>query len=85
MPFLLTFRLASTEKVIAEVHAANAEDVDRAVQAAKKALHGAEWADMPPTDRGELLHKLAAIIEENKELLATIDAWDNGKTFSFVT
>ena len=27
--------------------------------------------------------KLAALIEENKELLATIDAWDNGMRFIF--
>lgn len=34
---------------------------------------------MPGTDRGILMAKLADLMEENKELFATIDAWDNGK------
>lgn len=34
---------------------------------------------MPATDRGRLMAKLADLIEENKELLASIDAWDNGE------
>jgi aldehyde dehydrogenase (NAD+) len=33
---------------------------------------------MSGSDRGILMAKLADLIEEEKELLATIDAWDNG-------
>lgn len=33
---------------------------------------------MDVTERGKLMTRLADLIEENKELLATIDAWDNG-------
>lgn len=68
----------ATEKEIATVQAANAEDVDRAVCAAKKALKSPEWKQLCVTQRGRLMAKLADLIEENKELLATIDAWDNG-------
>ena len=69
----------ATEKEIATVQAALAEDIDRAVKAAKKALKSLEWKLLPNTDRGRLMVKLADLMEQNHELLATIDAWDNGK------
>ena len=69
----------ATEKEIATVQAATAEDIDRAVKAAKKALKSPEWKLLPNTDRGRLMVKLADLMEQNHELLATIDAWDNGK------
>lgn len=69
----------ATEQEIAAVQAATAQDVDRAVRAAKKALKSPEWKNMCVTQRGRLMAKLADLIEENKELLATIDAWDNGR------
>jgi aldehyde dehydrogenase (NAD(P)+) len=67
-----------TEEEIATVHCATAEDVDRAVLAAHKALKDPSWKRLPATDRGMLMLKLADLMEQNKELLATIDAWDNG-------
>ncbi|KAL6708745.1 mitochondrial aldehyde dehydrogenase [Coniothyrium glycines] len=71
----------ATETEIASVQGASAEDVDRAVQAAKKALKGSAWKQICVTERGRLMSKLADLMEENKELLATIDAWDNGKPY----
>ncbi|OBT76891.1 hypothetical protein VF21_04789 [Pseudogymnoascus sp. 05NY08] len=71
----------ATKKPIAEVHAASEADVDRAVKAARVALKTPEWKLMPGTDRGILMAKLADLMEENKELFATIDAWDNGKPY----
>lgn len=72
----------ATEKEIAAVQAATAQDVDRAVRAAKAALKSPSWKGMCVTERGRLISKLADLIEENKELLATIDSWDNGdRTF----
>ena len=58
----------ATGEVIAEVPRCNADDVDRAVEAAKQALP--DWLDKTPKDRSELLHKLADAIEENAEELA---------------
>ncbi|OAL50976.1 aldehyde dehydrogenase [Pyrenochaeta sp. DS3sAY3a] len=72
----------ATEKEIATVQAASPEDVDRAVKAAKKALKHDDWKLLLNTDRGRLMFKLADLMEENRELLATIDAWDNGKPYS---
>ncbi|KAK3720110.1 mitochondrial aldehyde dehydrogenase [Vermiconidia calcicola] len=69
------------ESEIASVHAAEPEDVDKAVEAARAAFKG-PWGQMSPTERGDLMYKLSQLIEENKELLATIDTWDNGKPYS---
>ncbi|KND88278.1 putative aldehyde dehydrogenase-like protein [Tolypocladium ophioglossoides CBS 100239] len=72
----------ATEKDIATVHAASAEDVDKAVKAAREAFRSPEWKDLSATDRGILMTKLADLMESKKELLATIDAWDNGKPYA---
>ncbi|KAF2717145.1 aldehyde dehydrogenase [Polychaeton citri CBS 116435] len=68
------------ESEICAVDAAEPEDVDKAVEAARAALKG-PWRDMPTTERGELMYKLASLVEQNKELLATIETWDNGKPY----
>jgi aldehyde dehydrogenase (NAD+) len=70
----------SDEAEIASVEAAGEEDVNDAVIAARAALNDPTWRDLSPTDRGNLMIKLADLIEANKELLATIDAWDNGSS-----
>ncbi|KAL1993968.1 hypothetical protein VTN49DRAFT_2637 [Thermomyces lanuginosus] len=72
----------ATDTEIATVHAASEADIDRAVQAAKAALKHPSWKKLPATDRGRLMLRLADLIEENKEILATIDAWDNGKPYA---
>lgn len=69
----------ATEVEIASVEAAGEEDVDIAVHAAYKALKDPSWKQLSATDRGILMAKLADLLEQNKELLATIDAWDNGR------
>ncbi|KAE8420542.1 aldehyde dehydrogenase domain-containing protein [Aspergillus pseudocaelatus] len=71
----------ATETEITSVHAASVDDVDRAVRAAKAALKAPSWKKLPATDRGRLLVRLSELIEEKKELFASIDAWDNGKTY----
>jgi aldehyde dehydrogenase (NAD+) len=68
------------ESEIASVHAAEPEDVDKAVEAARAAFKG-PWRDMATSDRGDLMFKLSELIDKNKEVLATIETWDNG-TFS---
>jgi aldehyde dehydrogenase (NAD+) len=68
----------STKREIASVFAAGASDVDTAVKAARKALHDPSWKKISATERGNLLLKLAELVEKNQEILATIDTWDNG-------
>ncbi|KAJ5320228.1 hypothetical protein N7508_000511 [Penicillium antarcticum] len=71
----------ATDKPIATVQAASAADVNRAVEAAKAALVHPSWKQLPATDRGQLMGRLADLMEENRGLLASIDAWDNGKPY----
>jgi aldehyde dehydrogenase (NAD+) len=75
------YSFSSTEATIAEVHAGTARDVDTAVKAAKAALVHPSWKLLPGTERGILMGKLADLIEANKEVLASIEAWDNGMRF----
>jgi len=69
----------STETEIVSVYAASKQDVDTAVRAARKALNDRSWKMMSGTERGQLMAKLADLIEAKKELLASTEAWDNGK------
>jgi len=71
----------SDESEIATVEAASADDIDKAVAAARAAFGDPAWRELPNTDRGALMYKLADLIEENKEILATLDTWDNGKPY----
>jgi 1-pyrroline dehydrogenase len=67
----------ATGEVIAEVPRGTAEDVDRAVEAAKKAW--GEWQGKTPKDRMELLLKLADVVDENAEELARLESLNVGK------
>ncbi|KAJ5124924.1 uncharacterized protein N7515_008749 [Penicillium bovifimosum] len=69
------------ESVIASVASAGAEDIDLAVAAARKAFNSEEWQSLGGYDRGLLLTRLAELCERDREILATIDAWDNGKPY----
>ncbi|KAF2018280.1 aldehyde dehydrogenase [Aaosphaeria arxii CBS 175.79] len=72
----------SDESEIASVEAASAEDVDKAVKAARAAFQSEAWGGISGTDRGALMFKFADLIEEHKETLATLETWDNGKAYS---
>jgi 1-pyrroline dehydrogenase len=67
----------ATGEAIAEVPKGTEADVDRAVEAAKKAW--AEWRGVTPAERAELLLKLAALIDEHTEELAEIESRNVGK------
>lgn len=67
----------ATGEVIAEVPRGTAEDVERAVEAAKRAW-GA-WQGKTPKDRMELLLKLADVIDEHAEELARLESRNVGK------
>ncbi|CRL19771.1 Aldehyde/histidinol dehydrogenase [Penicillium camemberti] len=66
------------EKIVV-VSAACADDVDIAVEAARTALGDSSWKSMCSSDRGKLMNELANLIDEEKEILAVIESWDNGK------
>ena len=74
--YFTTTNPATGEK-LAECAEATKEDVDAAVQAAWAAFPA--WRDLEPDKRADILMKIADVIDENKELLATIETMDNGK------
>lgn len=61
-----------------KLQGASTTDVDKAVAAAREAFNG-PWSQLPAIERGAYLYKLAELIDRNRELLAAIDAYDNGK------
>ena len=67
----------ATGEVIAEVPRSSTEDVERAVDAARKAF--VEWGDKTPKDRMELLLKLADVIDDNAEELTQLESQNVGK------
>lgn len=69
------------ENLIAKVAAGDEEDIDEAVKAARAAFKSTEWRGISAADRGALLWKLGDLCEKNRHIIATIDAWDNGKPF----
>ena len=68
-----------TGKAWALIPRGNAEDVDRAVRAARTAFTSGEWPQMNATKRGALLRKLGDLITEKAKFLAEIEVRDNGK------
>ena len=71
----------ATGETIAEVPSGTQADVDRAVEAAKKALP--EWLETTPGERAEALLKLADAIEDNAEELAELESLNVGKPLSY--
>ena len=72
----------ATGAKITDVAEAGPEDVDRAVDAARRALNG-PWSQLPATERGRLIGRLADLVAEHAEELAQIESLDNGKPLAF--
>ncbi|WP_240376034.1 aldehyde dehydrogenase family protein [Bacillus piscicola] len=66
-----------TGEVFCQIARSTSEDVDDAVEAAHRAKDA--WGKTPPAKRAKILNKIADRIEENKEMLALAETWDNGK------
>ncbi len=69
----------ATENVWAHVAEADEVDVDAAVAAARKALAGPWGRSITPSDRGNRLLHLAALVRRDARRLAEIESRDNGK------
>jgi acyl-CoA reductase-like NAD-dependent aldehyde dehydrogenase len=67
----------ATEEAIAEVAAAGVEETDAAVARAKDAFPS--WRAVAPTDRAQLLRRLAMLVEEHGEELARLESRNVGK------
>jgi 4-(gamma-glutamylamino)butanal dehydrogenase len=69
----------ATGEVVARVAAGDAEDVDRAVAAARRAFESGGWSDADPAERKRVLLRLAELTREHGEELALLDSMDMGK------
>ncbi|MGO3342104.1 MAG: aldehyde dehydrogenase, partial [Glutamicibacter arilaitensis] len=66
-----------TGKVFCEVARSTAEDIETALDAAHAAAPA--WGKTTPAERAVILNKIADRIEENLEMMAVAETWDNGK------
>ncbi len=69
----------ATEKKLASIALASAEDVDRAVAAARRAQTKV-WGPMSGRERGKYLYRIARLIQEKARELAILESMDGGKT-----
>ncbi|MEZ0053797.1 phenylacetaldehyde dehydrogenase [Mycobacterium sp. MAA66] len=72
----------ATGQPLTTIAAGNRTDVDAAVLAARRALANPAWRDITPLERGEMLHRLAELVEAHADELAFIESLDNGKPVS---
>jgi phenylacetaldehyde dehydrogenase len=72
----------ATGDVLTNVPEAEAEDVDRAVRAARRAFDEGPWPRMSPSERGRILWRIADLLEQHLEEFAELESLDNGKPFS---
>ena len=69
----------STEEVIAQVASSNAEDIDKAVKAARAAFDSGPWPATTAQDRGRILFRLAEKIRQNAVQLSELECRNTGK------
>ena len=72
----------ATGEVIAQVAKGDEADVNKAVAAARKAFDEGPWRQMDARERGEIMYRLADLIEAEMEELAALETLDNGKPIS---
>src|SRR5262244_1972651 len=71
----------ATGEVLAKVAEGDAEDINRAVAAARRAFEG-RWSKVKPFERQAMLLKLAELVEQHFDELSTLDTLDMGAPIS---
>src|SRR5688572_6342713 len=64
----------ATEEIIAHVAEGGAEDIDRAVRAARQAFDEGPWRQVTPSERGRMLWRLGDLIESHAEEFAQLES-----------
>lgn len=82
---MMTIENPATGEIIAEVVDASRADVDRAVQAAKRAFYDGGWSRKVPGERSKAIWKLADLLEAHAEELGKVESENTGKPYQFVT
>ncbi|KAJ1698800.1 hypothetical protein LUZ63_007312 [Rhynchospora breviuscula] len=70
-----------TGEVIAHVAEGDAEDINCAVRAARKAFDEGPWPKMTAYERSRILLRFADLIDKHNDELAALETWDNGKPY----
>src|ERR1700689_4243849 len=78
-----TFETANpaTGETLARIAEGDAEDINRAVRAARAAFEDGPWSRMTPSERGRIIWKIGDLILEHTDELAQLESLDNGKPF----
>jgi len=72
----------ATGQILGTVAHCSAGDVERAVRAARRAFNEGGWSRAAPEHRKAVLLKLAALVREHADEIATLECIDSGKTIS---
>ncbi len=75
----------ATQEPVGTFPVADAEDVDEAVRAARRAFDEGPWPNLPAGQRVKILHRYADLLRENADELRGLQALDNGVPLSFGT
>jgi acyl-CoA reductase-like NAD-dependent aldehyde dehydrogenase len=78
----LTTLNPATGQPLAEIAAAEAVDIEKAVAAARRAFDDGRWTGLTPMQRSRILWRVGELIERDAEELALIETLDNGKPLS---
>ncbi|WP_027256205.1 aldehyde dehydrogenase [Leisingera aquimarina] len=70
----------ATGEKLAEIAACGAEDVDFAVEKAREAFDDGRWSRLHPSERKDVLIRLAKLMTRNARELAVMESIDSGKT-----
>src|SRR5271156_4095603 len=69
----------ATGAPLASVAEGDAEDINRAVAAARTAFDDGPWSRMPPSERGRIIWRIGDLILDHVDELAQLETLDNGK------
>ena len=72
----------ATGETLARIAEGGAEDIDRAVRAARRAFEEGPWSRMSPSERGRIIWRIGDLILEHADELAQLESLDNGKPFA---
>src|ERR1700723_3795723 len=72
----------ATGETLARIAEGDAEDINRAVRAARTAFESGPWSRMTPSERGRIIWRIGDLILEHADELAQLESLDNGKPFA---